>query len=178
MNTQRWLLPFTHAVDLQAIDAVVRLAEHSAATLVALSLIAPRPGQRRAPRVRLEDIQESRDFLEAVRWKALRLQVSMECHEIFTADVPGSIATQVQELDCQSVLLTHHGIGDALLSPHDVKQVLMNPPGPVLFLTLPPAKRNSLQDRSFLTLLRRVFGQLSRGQQTLPGKTDRKYQRV
>jgi hypothetical protein len=165
MNTQRWLLPFTHAVDLSAIDAAVRLAEHSGTTLIAISLIAPRPGQRRAPCARLEHLQESRDFLEAVRWKALRLQVSVECHEIFTEDIPGSIATQVQELDCQSVILTHHGAGDALLSSHDLMHMLMNPPAPLLFLTLPLAKRRPLQDRFMLTLLSRIFGQQSRGQQ-------------
>jgi hypothetical protein len=151
MNTQRWLLPFTHAVDQQAIDAAMRLAEHSAATLIALSLITPRPG--RAPRVRLEQLQESQDFLEAVRWKALRLQVSVECYEVFTEDVAGSIAIQVQSLDCQSVMLMHHGLEDALLSPQELKQVLLSPPAPLLFLTLPVAKRRSLPAGSLLSRL-------------------------
>lgn len=168
MNTQRWLLPFTHAVDLQAIDAAVRLAEHSGATLIALSLIAPRSRQSRASHVRLEHLQESKDFLEAVRWKALRLQVSVQCHEIFTADVVGSIATSVQEFACQSVILTHHGIRDVLLSAYDVKQVLTNPPAPLLFLTLPVTKHHPLRDRPLLTLLQRIFGQQSKGQQILP----------
>ncbi|HEY1354304.1 MAG TPA: universal stress protein [Ktedonobacteraceae bacterium] len=145
MNTQRWLLPFTHAVDLQAIDAAIRLAEHSAAALVALSLITPRPG--RAPRMRLEQLQESQDFLEAVRWKALRLQVSVECYEIFTEDVAGSISTQVQDLDCRSIVLMHHGPQDALLSPQELKQVLLRPPAPLLFLTLPMVPAGSLLSR-------------------------------
>lgn len=151
MNTQRWLLPFTHAVDLQAIDAAMRLAEYSAATLIALSLITPRPGH--TPRIRLEQLQESQDFLEAVHWKALRLQVSVECCEVFTRDVPGSIATKVQGLDCQSVMLMHHGLEDALLSPQELKQVLLSPPAPLLFLTLPMAKRRSLPAGSLLSRL-------------------------
>jgi len=182
MNTQRWLLPFTHAVDLQAIDAAVRLAEHSGATLIALSLIAPRPGQRRPSPVRLEHLQESKDFLEAVRWKALRLQVSAECHEIFTADVLGSIVARVQQFDCQGIILTHHGIRDALLSSHDVKQMLISPPAPLLFLTLPLTKRHPLQERSLFPLLRRMFGKQSKGQQIVPHpllcKTDRERQRA
>lgn len=139
MNTQRWLFPFTRAVDLSVIDAAVRLAERNRATLIALSLLVPR--QTRAPRVRLEHLQESKDFLEAVRWKALRLRVAVECHEVWTEDVPGSIATRAQDLDCQSVVLVHRGAGDVLLSPQEVKQVLADPPVPLLLLTLSRARR-------------------------------------
>jgi hypothetical protein len=62
MKTRRWLLPFTHVVDMQAIDVAVRLAEHGKATLVALSLITPsqeRRGQHRTPHIRPEHLQES-----------------------------------------------------------------------------------------------------------------------
>lgn len=172
MKTQRWLLPFTYAVDLQAIDAAVHLAEHSGATLIALSLITPwqkRQGQHReqyrAPRVRLEQIQESKDFLEAVRWKAMRQQVGVECYEVFTEDVVGSIATQVQDLGCQSIILTRHGMEDALLSPHELKQVLVQPPASLLFLTLPAAQRRSPQDIPFFSSLHRIFRQQRKRQQ-------------
>jgi hypothetical protein len=151
MNTWRWLLPFTHAVDMQAIDIAVRLAEHNKATLVALSLLTPsqeRPGhqeQRRVPRIRLECIQESKDFLEAVRWKAIRRQVAVECHEILTEDVSESIAIQVQELGCQWIVLTRHGTQEALLSAQEKEQVLMNPPAALLFLALPERRLPGLR---------------------------------
>ena len=40
MRTPRWVLPFTHAVDMRAIDGVVHLAEGHRATLVVVSLIS------------------------------------------------------------------------------------------------------------------------------------------
>src|SRR5207248_5017010 len=71
METRRCLLPFTHGVNMQAIDYAVSLAGSSGATLVAVSLVsvpqAPRPRG-----ARLEHIQQSKDFLEAVKWKATR----------------------------------------------------------------------------------------------------------
>src|SRR5260370_774174 len=70
MKTPRWLLPFTHGVDTAAIEYAVRLAESAGATLVPVSLIsAPPKGAR------LEHIQQSKDFLEAVQHKAERFQV-------------------------------------------------------------------------------------------------------
>src|SRR5579875_606332 len=133
MKTQRWLLPFTCSVHMRAIDAALRVANFNGATLVALSLVAPRPG-RGMLHIRLEQIQESRDFLEAVRWKAIRSQTAVELHEVLTNDVPGSIATSVQELACQSIMLINceargkRGLQYTLLSEEALKQVLMEPP--------------------------------------------------
>ena len=151
MNTWRWLLPFTHTVDMQAIDMAVRLAEHDEATLVALALLTPSQeepeyrGQRRVPRIRLECIQESKDFLEAVRWKGTRRQVAVECHEILSEDVSESIAMQVQELGCQWIVLTRHGTQEVLLSAREKEQVLMNPPAALLLLTLPERRLAGLR---------------------------------
>lgn len=171
-TTRRWLLPFTCAVDLQAIDAAVRVASHSGATLIALALLAPgqrpRREQHRTPCVRLEQIQESKDFLEAVRWKAMRQQVTVECYEMFTEDVAGSIATQARDLDCQSIIVTRRGLEDALLSSHDLKQVLVRPPAPLLFLPLPGTKRDTLPAIPFLSSLQRLFRQHVREQVAAP----------
>lgn len=58
-------LPFTFGVDMGGIDCAVSLAESAGATLVPVSLIpAPPEGAR------LELIQQSKDFLEAVQNKA------------------------------------------------------------------------------------------------------------
>jgi hypothetical protein len=172
MKTQRWLLPFACAVDLQAIDAAVRVASHSGATLIALALVVPWQGprreQHRTPRVRLEQIQESKDFLEAVRWKAMRRQVTVECYEMFTEDVAGSIATQLRHLDCQSIIVTRRGVEDALLSSHDLKHVLVRPPAPLLFLSLPETKQGALSAIPFFSSLQRLFRQYVREQVAAP----------
>lgn len=89
----------------------------------------------------------------------MRQQVTVECYEVFTKDVLGSIATQVQDLGCQSIILMRHGMEDALLSPHEVKQVLIKPPASLLFLTLPAAKRGSLPNIPFLSALHRFLRQ-------------------
>jgi hypothetical protein len=135
METRRWLVPFSWGVDMQAIDAVVRLAEGGRATLVAVSLITrpDRPGGR-GPR--LEHIQQSRDFLEAMRWKAERLHVSLERHEVITVDVMQSIATLMSELCCDAIVLVSRGEREALLSGHQLKHVLVDPPAALLVLRL------------------------------------------
>ncbi|BCL83695.1 hypothetical protein ccbrp13_61600 [Ktedonobacteria bacterium brp13] len=51
MKTPRWWLPFTHGVDMRAIDCVVRLAESAGATLVAASLISVSPHGARLERI-------------------------------------------------------------------------------------------------------------------------------
>lgn len=165
MQTKRWLLPCTHAVDLQAIDAALQAAEQSSATLVALSLVAPfqeRRGlsessaSRNSQQRRLEQLQEAQDFLESVRWKARRSHVPAECHQIFTQDVPSSIATQCQELNCQSIVLIRQRTRETLLSAQSIKHVLLQPPAALLVLTLPTSGG---QARPVPHLLRRFFGQ-------------------
>ena len=135
METRRWLVPFTWGVDMQAIDAVIRLAEGGSATLVAVSLITrpDRPGGR-GPR--LEHIQQSKDFLEAMRWKAERLHISLERHEVFTVDVMQSIATLTHELSCDAIVLVSRGEREALLSGHQLKHMLVEPPAALLVLRL------------------------------------------
>src|SRR5262245_35436136 len=77
MNEQRWLLPCTYRVDVDAIETIVRLAASCGAALVAVSLIAI-PNGHRSQEVLLEHLQPSTNFLEVVRSLALRFQVSLE----------------------------------------------------------------------------------------------------
>lgn len=135
MDTRRWLLPFTQGVDMQAIDAVVSLAKGSGITLVAVSLVsAPdKPGSRG---VRLEHIQQSKDFLEAVKWKAIRLGASLERHEVFTVDVMQSLTTLTHELQCDTIVLVSHSQREVLLHAHQLKRLLENPPASLLVLRL------------------------------------------
>ncbi len=162
----RWLLPFTHGVDMQAIDSVVSLAESAGTMLVALSLVSvPRD---RGQGARLEHIQQSKDFLEAVKWKAARRQTLVEYHEIFTRDVLGSIATLVHDLSCDSIILVSNGKYDALLHAHELKHLLIEPPGPFILLRLPiPPERPHLGAR-FLSWLRKCFRQQDEARPAAP----------
>src|SRR5258708_25968201 len=131
MKTPRWLLPFTHGVDMRAIEYAVRLAESAGATLVPVSLIsAPPKGAR------LEHIQQSKDFLEAVQHKAERFQVPVERYEVFTGDVIQSLTTLVHERRCEGIVLVTGG-GHSRFPPiEEATHYLINPPAPLLLLRL------------------------------------------
>ena len=136
MKTPRWLLPFTHAVDLRAIDCVVRLAESAGATLVAVSLISAAPKG-----ARLERIQQSKDFLEVVQHKSARLQVPVERYEIFTTDELQSLTTLVHERRCEGIVLVTGGEHSHLLRDEEVKHLLIKPPAALVLMRLSAADR-------------------------------------
>src|SRR5579872_7232610 len=97
-ESTRLLLPFTHGVEMDTIEVAVLLAASHHATLVPLSLIlAP---QTRRKGVRLEHIQQSKDFLEAVQQKARRHGVPLERFEVLTGDVFQSISVLAHQLTC------------------------------------------------------------------------------
>src|SRR5690242_9169287 len=105
MSTQRrWLLPFTHGVDTRALADVVHLAESCDATLVAVALVC-KPAERGSQNIRLEYLQQSKDFLEVVKWKAKRSLVPVERYEVLTADVLQSLSLLVRDLHCDSIVL-------------------------------------------------------------------------
>ena len=135
METRRWLLPFTWNVDMQAIDAALHLAKGGEVTLVAVSLVAM-PDTPRSRGARLEHLQQSRDFLEAVRWKAARLSVPFERHEVFTVEAMRSITTLPYELRCDAIVLMSRGEREVLLHAHQLKHLLADPPASLLVLRL------------------------------------------
>jgi len=165
MNTPRWLLPFTHGVDMRAIDYVVRMTESTGATLVAVSLIST-PHRPRPEGARLEHIQQSKDFLEAVKWKAARYEITVERYEVFTVDVLQSITLLTRDLHCDSLVLVSREGKDALLPADEMKRLLEAPPTSLVLIRLPAhAKRaparplgsplHSLLGTRFLSWLRR-----------------------
>ena len=98
------LLPFTHGVDMCAIEQALLLAKGRQATLVPLALIHV-PEERRAKGARLEHVQQSKDFLEAVKHKAARYAVPIERFEVITSDVVQSINTIAGDRECEGILL-------------------------------------------------------------------------
>ena len=120
-KTTRLLLPFTHGVELDTIEAAVLLAASHQATLVSLSLVSvPRVKGKGA---RLEHIQQSKDFLEAVRLKALRRGVPYERFEVFTGDTLQSVLVLADQLGCDGILLALRGRNGSLLSAETIGQL-------------------------------------------------------
>lgn len=136
MDVRRWLLPFTYGINLHAIASVMNLAEAAGATLVAVALLGrpTRPGNRG---VRLEHIQQAKDFLEAVNNQATRLRLPVERHEVVTRDVVQSLTTLIAELGCEAIVLVSRKGEEIFLEAHQFKQVLEAPPAPLVLLRLP-----------------------------------------
>ena len=104
MSISRLLLPFMHGVKPHAIEYAVLLAKSRNATLVPLSLIQVQK-ECESNGARLEHIQQSKDFLEAVAHQAAKNDVPSEKIELFTSDVIGSISFYADSSDCIGVLL-------------------------------------------------------------------------
>jgi len=132
MKTPRWLLPFTWGVDMRAIDYTVRLAGSTGATLVPVSLVCTPPKG-----ARLEHIQQSKDFLEAVQHKAERYAVAVERYEVFTAHVLRSIRMLAYEMRCDGIVLLTRGEQTRLMQEEEVKQLLTRPPAALVLVRLP-----------------------------------------
>jgi hypothetical protein len=161
MKEQRWLLPFTHGVNMQAIDYAVSLAQNAGARLVAVSLVSV-PQEPRSPGARLEHIQQSKDFLEAVKWKAARYEVPAERYEVFTGNVLQSITLLVYNQDCDSIILVTSEKNGVLLEANEVKRLLEAPPASLVFIRLPAqTKRLSTGQLGtrFLSWLQQIWRQ-------------------
>lgn len=161
-ETTRLLLPFTHGVDLNTLEAAVLLAANHHATLVPLSLVLePRT---RGKGARLEHIQQSKDFLEAAQNKALRHGVPLERFEVFTSDVLQSIAVLVHELSCDGVVLALRGRNGSLLHAETIEQLLAMGTCPLYLLYL------SQERSTWASWLRERFSRWRPGQRQRAGK--------
>ena len=123
MKTTRFLLPFVHGVDKFAIEQAILLAKSHQAMLVPLVLIHV-PEERRKKGVRLEYLQQSKDFLETVKQKADWYSVQIERLEVFTSDVVQSINLVASEMECEGILLFVSQKGGILLQLHEIKRLM------------------------------------------------------
>jgi hypothetical protein len=134
------LLPFTHGISDSAITCALAFAQDYHFTLVVLSLIRlpDKPGKRNP---RLEDIQQSKDFLEFVYHKAARQGAPIVRVELYTHHPVRSIRTLAQEMECAGILLfVRRGIG-VLLATSEVKQLLEEESIPLYIARLPSIER-------------------------------------
>lgn len=138
---------------MRAIDFAVRLAENARATLIPVSLIStPTRG------VRLEHIQQSKDFLEAVKYKAARLHVPLERYEVFTPNVQQSLTTLVRERLCDGIVLVTDGERARLMRDEEVKQLLLEPPVSLVLIRLSHRSGELADSRSSAGFLAQLRG--------------------
>lgn len=136
----RFLLPFTFGVEMDLLEALVHFTADQDATLIPLSLIPQPAGRRKGPR--LELLQQSQDFLEAVRSKARRYSVTFEPVEVFTGDIVHSILAAVEEFRCDGILLASRTSHSSLVSD-EVRECLLQVRPCTLFLIHFPSKRRA-----------------------------------
>jgi hypothetical protein len=166
MKTTRLLLPFVHGIDVSAIEQALLMAKGIEATLVPLSLIYV-PERRRARGARLEHVQQSKDFLEAVKHKAARYAVPVERLEVFTSDIVQSINLVADEMACEGILLFKGRKDGILLQVNEIKRLVEMPVCKLYIMHLQTEERESIAQR-----LRQLFTHLligrSRKQQEPP----------
>jgi hypothetical protein len=121
---------------MRAIEYLVSLAKNNGATLIPVSLISA-PNHSRSGGARLEHIQQSKDFLEAVKYKSARFQVPVERYEVFTSDVILSISSLVHDLHCDGIVMVATEHKEVLLRAHELKQLLVEPPASLVLVRLP-----------------------------------------
>lgn len=136
----RLLLPFTFGVEMDVLETLVLFASNQHATLIPLSLISL-PSTKRTGGC-LELIQQSKDFLEAVRQKAARHQVPLEPVEVSTHNATHSILLSVEQLRADAILLAIRGTYGSLLDMEVIEQLIERRPCALLAVSLPPKKRN------------------------------------
>jgi hypothetical protein len=137
MKLSRILFPFTHGIDMQAVEAAVGAAYNQQAILVLLSLI-PLPPHQPSRGARLEHIQQSKDILKVVARVAKRYHVPLETQEVFTRDIVGCIAACMSTRQYDYVIIVLRGQKSVLMHTPDVRQLIKNCDMPFLFIHLPP----------------------------------------
>lgn len=123
MKAARLLVPFTHGVQTDALEQAVLLAQSRNATLIPVSLI-PVSKDKQVKNLRLEHIQQSKDFLEAMKCRAAKRNVPVEQVEVLVTDIAQSIDTLARELECEGVLLFMRGKQSILLGSQELKQLI------------------------------------------------------
>jgi len=162
MKPTRLLLPFTHGIDMDVLEYAVLLAKGRNAILVPLALIHI-PTGRQSGGARLEHVQQSKDFLEAIKHKAAYYDVPIERFEIFTSDVVESINIHAQNMDCADILLFVRDGDGILLQTDEIKHLMVQPTCKLSIIRLP----SKASKRSMWTLPARFLNWLPgrRGQQ-------------
>ena len=165
MKTLRFLLPFVHGVDLYAIEQAILLAKGHEATLVPLALIYV-PEERHAKGARLEQIQQSKDFLEAVKFKAARYAVPLERMEVFTSDIVQSINLVASEMECEGILLFLGRKNGVLLGYNEIKHLVEMPICKLYIMHLHTEERGNFVQMLFQRFSALLTGKLKKQEES------------
>lgn len=157
MHVGRLLLPFTHGIDMQALDFAVSFACNRHATLIPLVLI-PVPEQQSTCGVRLEMFQQAQEFLEAVSFKATKYDVAIERVEVVTHNVVEQIVHVLSSQKCDGLLLFMSETKGILLLEQEIK-ALIEQRGPPCYLVHLPSTRRTHKTH---TIIQRFWEWLSR----------------
>lgn len=107
---QYLLLPFTHGIDREAIDQALVMAENFSACLVCVAFIPCSPDKHKG--IRLERIQQAKDFLEYMYYRARQAGIKLQRMELYIPNLEESILRLSQEMDNAPILLfTRHERG-------------------------------------------------------------------
>jgi hypothetical protein len=154
MKTTRLLLPFTHGIDIQALEVAVRFAHSYNATLVPLALLHV-PEKKRSCNIRLDIQQQAQDFLETVYYKALKYGVATDRYEIVTHNVIEQIVTSNLSKECTGVLLFVRNGKGLLMQTHEIQTMIDRRGAPLYLVHLPLKERNHLAKKIVQRLLGR-----------------------
>lgn len=154
MKQHRWLLPFTHDVDVRAIKTAVQLAQADGALLVPVALIAVPHGPRSSG-VRLEHIEEAKDFLVIVQEYAAKHQVQVECHEVYTTDIGKCLTKLWHDLHGDSLIMIFSGQQSVLLHREEFVPLLRKAATSFVIIRLPgPQIRRRLPNSAIWNLFK------------------------
>lgn len=131
---KRLLVPFTYGVDMYALEYAVQFAKNYEAELVAASLL-PSCNYRKG--VRLEHIQQSKDYQEAIRNKARQYDVAVHVVEVTAANAIQHIHKLVSEQECEGIVLFVREGQGVLLHAHEVKHMMVEAACKLYILRLP-----------------------------------------
>lgn len=155
MEKTRLLLPFTNGVRADALEYAVLMAQSRNATLVPLSILQP-SAEFRAKGPRLEHIQQSKDFLELVAFKASKHGVEVEQHEVFTSNPTACIQECLQTMHCDGILLLVENGKGVLLQSTEVKHTIALGTSQVHIIRIQSEQSNTFY-KSFVSNLARIF---------------------
>ncbi len=146
MRSARLLFPFVHGMDTEALEQAILLAKDCKATLVPVSIIRLTKSQQ-AGGPRLEHVEQSQDFLEAITCRARKSGVAVEQVEVVSTDVPQCIETLARKLECDGVILFMRGKDALLLDITDMSRVMQTAPGKMYLFHLESRNQVSLNIR-------------------------------
>lgn len=160
MRTKRLLMPFTHGVDMYALEHAIHLTKNNEAELIAASLIPCARESLKA--IRLEQIQQSRDFEAALSNKADNYGVPLHYLEVVTRDVMYEIHCLVQEHECEGIILFVRSGQGVLLQTREIKHLMTEAMCKLYIVRLPTNEgRRALQEMIKDGIRRLAFRQIS-----------------